>query len=644
MAAPSSAPAPPFLAETHLSTIFGVADRVYKLKKPLTLPFVDQSTRAARELLCHHEVARNRRLAPDVYLGVADVIGTDGAVCDHLVVMERMPAERRLSALVVAGDPSVRRALEDLAGAVAAFHRSADRSPAVQRGGDRAWLAHRWEANAQEMSRFDGTILPRGLVSATLGRALSYLEGREPLLARRRAEGWVCDGHGDLMADDIFVLPDGPRALDCVEFDDRLCHGDVVADVACLAMDLERLGAADLAERWISAYEHESGTTVPRSLLHLHVAYRAQVRAKVAAIRAEQLGAGQAGATGSRGEARIASALLELCDRHLRRSTVRLVLVGGAPGTGKSTLAAALGERFGWQPIRSDVVRKRLAGLPATASAASSFEEGIYRPEATDATYEAMLAEASQCLAQGESVIVDASFTRESHRELARRCAEAASAEVLELRCTLDPAESARRVGARREAGSDASDADASVALRLASEADPWPQAIDVPTDAPPREVADRAAALVDAHGWPSPDRAGGAPPARTSSDGAGADPVDRLDATDCRRLLSLHGVGRVAVTSAALPTVLPVAYHLVGESLVLRLPTGDLTGTIPDNTVIAFEADELDPASGAGWSVHLTGIARHPGPREDVHAGITTVMMDTRAVTGRRTSLPVGL
>ena len=157
--------------------------------------------------------------------------------------------------------------------------------------------------------------------------------------------GRARDGHGDLLADDIFLLDDGPRVLDCLEFDDALRLDDVLADVAFLAMDLERLGRPDLAERFLAAYRAASGDTWPSSLAHHHIAYRAQVRAKVSAIRAEQ---------GVPDSADKAQALLRLALAHLEAGRVRLVLVGGLPGTGKSTARSRhrRGERRGRPALR----------------------------------------------------------------------------------------------------------------------------------------------------------------------------------------------------------------------------------------------------------------------------------------------------
>ena len=171
------------------------------------------------------------------------------------------------------------------------------------------------------------------------------------------------DGHGDLLADDIFCLDDGPRILDCIEFDDRLRHGDVLADVAFLAMDLERVGAADLGGRFLSWYREFAAETYPESLAQHYVAYRAHVRAKVACLRASQ------GDTAAGDRAR---QLLRMTEDHLKPGPGRAHHRRRATWYGKSTLAAALADRLGWTVLRSDEVRKDLAGIGHTTPAASA--------------------------------------------------------------------------------------------------------------------------------------------------------------------------------------------------------------------------------------------------------------------------------
>lgn len=465
------APPPAALAETHSSVVFFVGDRAYKLKKPVDLGFLDFRTREARQAVCHDEVTLNRRLEPDVYLGVADVTGPDGSLCDHLVVMRRMPDDRRLSTLVRSGAP-VDQQVWHIAHRVAAFHAACPREDAADEAAGVEATRRRWEANTAAMLEMP-RVLDTSAVATVQELASRYLAGRQPLLASRIAEGRAVDGHGDLQADDIFCLDDGPRILDCLEFDQALRVGDGLADAAFLAMDLERLGRPDLGWMFLDAYRQHSADVWPRSLAHHQIAYRAQVRAKVRAIRAQQ---GDADAHHE------AVGLLEIATDHLEAARVRLVLVGGLPGTGKSTLASGVGDQIDATVIVSDELRKELAGLPIGQAAPASFEEGIYTQEATDRTYAALLDRAASLLAMGESVVLDASWTDARWRQRARDLAATQVADLTELRCETSRTVAHERIAQRAATGGSSSDATAAIADAMATRDLQWPEATAIDT------------------------------------------------------------------------------------------------------------------------------------------------------------------
>jgi predicted kinase len=187
------------------------------------------------------------------------------------------------------------------------------------------------------------------------------------------------------------------------------------------------------------------------------------------------------------------------CQRHLLDARVQLVVVGGLPGTGKSTLAAALGDELGWPVLRSDEVRKELAGLDSLEHAPAAYGRGLYMPSITDATYETILSRAHQLLAWGESVIVDASFARARWRDEAARLAADADAEHTELHCLLPAPVAAARLARRAAEGRDASDATASIAGEMAHEFDPWPGATAVGTLPPVEDVVPTVLDRLDA-------------------------------------------------------------------------------------------------------------------------------------------------
>jgi len=316
-----------------------------------------------------------------------------------------------------------------------------------------------------------------------------YLSGREALFTQRIAAGRVRDGHGDLQAEDIFCLDDGPRILDCIEFDDGLRHGDVLSDVAFLAMDLERLGAPAAGESFLARYREFAGETYPASLAAHYIAYRAHVRGKVACLRHAQ---------GDPEAAAVAEDLLALTGRHLEAGRVVMVLVGGLPGTGKSTLAAALAGHRGWSVLRSDQVRKELAGLGPDESAPAAFGQGLYRPEITAEVYRTLLDRAATALELGEPVILDASWSDGRWRQAAAEVAGRTASDLVELRCEAPPAAAADRIARRREQGGDPSDATAEVAAVMAARADPWPSAVTVDTTGDPLRSLGQALAALD--------------------------------------------------------------------------------------------------------------------------------------------------
>lgn len=473
------------VAETHISVLFFVGDCAYKLKKPVRFGFLDFSTPELRERACRREVELNRRIAPDVYLGVAEFLGPGATDREHLVVMRRMPVDRRLATLVASG-ADVADDLRDLARLVAVFHAASRTSPAIAAFGSPAAVADRWEGTFRELKPFVGRIVDSEMVERVRSRATRYIAGRHRLFRCRQQQGRVRDGHGDLRADDVFCLPDGPRVLDCIEFDDGLRYVDVLDDACFLAMDLERLGAPQLAARFLAWWREFSGETDPASLADHYIAYRAMVRVKVACLRAAQ------GDSHAIDEAR---ALLRLADRHLERGRVRLVLVGGSPGTGKSTLADALGRELGWVVLRSDLRRKELVGVSPGVHAQEPFRSGIYAPEVTALTYAELLGEARDALRLGESVVLDASWMNASWRRAARLVAHTTSTDLVELQCSAPEAIATERI--RHRPSEDPSDATPAVARAMATRADPWPEAIGVDTSGTPADALEQALATV---------------------------------------------------------------------------------------------------------------------------------------------------
>ncbi len=472
------------VCETHTAILLFAGDRAYKLKKPVDLGFLNYATVTARRAACEREIALNRRFAPDVYLGVGEIRSPGAEEAEPLVVMRRMPPDRRLSRLVRHG-AAVDDVLRAVARRLAAWHAEAPRSHQVDAQGTRDALSARWEAGFAQVRSLaaDGPVADA--VPETERLVRRYLAGRKPLFDARIEQRRVVDGHGDLLAEDIFCLDDGPRVLDCLEFDDGLRYVDGLDDAAFLAMDLEQLGAREAAAYFLAEYSEYSGDPAPRSLWHHYVAYRAFVRAKVSLIQARQGAPGAEPAAG-----RLASATL----RHLRSSAVCLVLVGGLPGSGKSTLSGALADRLGVALLSSDRVRKELAGIPAEQAAAAPYGEGLYATEWTARTYATLLDRAAALLSYGESVVLDATWSTAEQREAALRTAERTSSDLVALHCQVPGDVSATRLGAR---GPGTSDAGLDIAAAMAVREPPWAEAVAVDTSGPLESAVAQALAAV---------------------------------------------------------------------------------------------------------------------------------------------------
>ncbi len=482
----TSAWALPFLtvAETHSGVVVLSADRAHKLKKPVVTGFLDFSTPVLRAAALERELVLNRRLAPDVYLGVVDLDDPLGGLSEPVLVMRRMPDELRLSTMVARGD-AVDAQLVALAHLLADFHGTARRGLDVDAEGGVEALRERWSDNV-EQTRAIG-VLDAGVVDEVALLVARFLDGRGALLAQRVADGCIVDGHADLNAADVFLLPDGPRVLDCLDFDDRLRFVDGLDDVAFLAMDLEHLGRPGLAADFLRAYALTGGgaPAPPASLVHHYVAYRAFVRAKVECLQHTQ---------GRDGAAVQAQRHAELAVAHLRAGTVRLVLVGGQPGAGKSTVARALAAEVGAVVLASDELRAELRSTGVVTGPSGAVGAGAYSAAAKARVLVELLDRARCSLALGVSVVLDASWTTSASRAAARALAVEAGAVLVEVRCTVPVEVAAARIRARTGGLSEATPA---IARAMAGAADPWSTATELDTEQPLAETVATAVRVV---------------------------------------------------------------------------------------------------------------------------------------------------
>jgi aminoglycoside phosphotransferase family enzyme/predicted kinase len=451
---------------THASWVFLTEREVWKLKRPVDLGFLDFRTLEARRRDCEEEVRLNRRLAPDVYLGVAPVYRTDsgcafvgeGPIVDWAVRMRRLPDEASAAALLARGQLDA-RLLATLAERLAVFFRAAPVTPAF---GTPEALAVNLDENFSQVAPFVGELLEQGTFDDVQAFQRSQLARHERRFTARLAEARVREGHGDLRLEHVYFLPGPggriePLVIDCITFNERFRCGDTAAELAFLSMELEAAGRPDLAAGFLARFAEVSDDVGLYGVLDFYLSYRAWVRGKVAAfVAGDPAAPGEVRAL-KRAEARRCFGLSRAfsgppLDRPF------LVAVGGLIGSGKSTLAAALGRELAVPVVSSDRTRKTQAGLAPTAPAGP----GAYTHEARDRTYGEIIRRAGQVLESGRGVILDATFAASGWRQRAAAAAGAANATFVwvEARCSR---EVLRQRLIARAPGSSSSDAGASL-------------------------------------------------------------------------------------------------------------------------------------------------------------------------------------
>ncbi|MFZ1982831.1 MAG: AAA family ATPase [Desulfatitalea sp.] len=448
------------LRETHISLVALAGEFVYKIKKPLDLGFLDFTSLEKRQYYCRQEVALNRRLSRDIYLDVVTITRDDryhlqgsGTVVEYAVKMRRLPDAAAMGRLLTAGRLE-EAAVNALAQRLARFYAEARQDGETAAVGSWATVRRNCEENFAQLEPHAGAAIDRRRFDIVRAATRAFLYRRKTLFDRRIADGHIRDGHGDLRSDHVYFHGNEIQVLDCIEFNDRFRFGDVAADLAFLAMDLDFIGFPATADAFLTAYVAATGDSDLYTLIDFYKCYRAMVRLKVNCFRLEQVAPGQ--------RLPLAQEIRRYEEMAygyaLRYSRPVLWLVCGMPATGKSTVAEALAKHLDVAVLQSDVVRKELFGYKALEAQVNPFEEGIYSKHASGLTYGRLLLLAQEQLAQGRAIILDATFGSRRRREEAVRLARDMDAGVIFIECTCSEATIKARLAAResRQGVSDA--------------------------------------------------------------------------------------------------------------------------------------------------------------------------------------------
>jgi aminoglycoside phosphotransferase family enzyme/predicted kinase len=448
---PRSYPHPPRavrLIQTHASFVFIAPPFVYKVKKPVNFGFLNFSTLEKRRHFCEREVALNRRLSPNIYLGVVPistrngrfVFGAGDKVVEYAVQMRKL-SDRGFLDQLVERDEVVPGDLNRIAIVLKHFYEGQHPTGEVEAWGRIDRLRISTDENFRQTREFVGAAALSSPAPASRERAgvrgpsdagtkatisrpafetIRFYTDRfyarhGRLFASRIKERRIRDCHGDLHLEHIHITPRALHIYDCIEFNDRFRYVDVASDAAFLAMDLDYEGRPDLARYFaIQMASALNDDGMPR-LMDFYKCYRAYVRGKVESLHSVAHAVPEEEHQASAERAR---RYFRLALQYTIAGSQPLVLVVmGRIASGKSTLAHALGAELGWEVYSSDYLRKKMAGFPIYERSSADARRRLYSATMTEKTYERLLATAEAQVQKGDSVILDATFARREHRE-----------------------------------------------------------------------------------------------------------------------------------------------------------------------------------------------------------------------------------
>jgi uncharacterized protein len=460
------------LVQTHISYLFLTGRYAYKVKKPVNFGFLDFSTLERRCHFCEEEVRLNQRGAPGLYLGVVPIRRSSGGdftfegageVIEYAVKMRQFPRGSLFSDLLEAGKLG-EGDIRSLARVVADYHAAAppDRSG---RFGDPQTIRAGLRQDHQESERFLGWLQ----TPQRLGETRAYVEqlvgSLVGLVRQRIADGFVRECHGDLHLDNICHFEGRTLLFDCIEFNEEFRWVDVMHDVGFVAMDLAARARPDLSTLFTNEYAERTGDWTGLRVLPLYLSRQAYVRAKVNSILAADAQAGPETRERATLAARRYYELAWQYARQPRRG--RLIVVCGPSGSGKSTVARHLARRLGAVHLRSDAVRKHLAGTSLDERGGAA----IYSKDMTQRTYRRLIDLALPLAVQGSTVILDARYSRRDQRQSLLDAAAIHGLPILFAYCDASPDVLRARLQART---ADIADANADLVESQRREEEPF--------------------------------------------------------------------------------------------------------------------------------------------------------------------------
>lgn len=419
------------LLQTHSCWVVLTPHYAFKVKKPVDFGFLDFSTLEKRRQFCEREVMLNRRLSPDVYLGVVPIRLTKGRlsfdpvgeIVEYAVKMRRLPERFFMLTRMERGEVTTCH-VDAIVAKLQAFYEAQEPARTIAAWGRVSRLRISTDENFQQTQDYIGKTITRAAFEAIRRYTDAFYRHHRSLFAARIREGRILDCHGDLHLEHIHLGPTRLAIYDCIEFNDRFRYIDVASDVAFLAMDFDFHGRPDLARHFTTHMARALKDPDMLQILHFYQCYRAYVRGKVESLQQSADGVPEA----ERRKSQVrAERYFQLALRYAVCGAKPTVLIAmGRVASGKSTLAQALGRELGCKVFSSDRLRKELAGAPLYVRGSDSERRRLYTKKMSDKTYAALARQALEEVRAHRSVVLDATFSSRRRREaIGKRLARA---------------------------------------------------------------------------------------------------------------------------------------------------------------------------------------------------------------------------
>jgi uncharacterized protein len=423
------------MVQTHISWIFLTGKYVYKIKKPVNFGFLNFTTLERRKVFCEKELELNKRLAEDMYLEVVPInqsngkikVKGPGEIIEYAVKMKEIGQEKMMSKQLEKNKVTL-DTIEKISKILSDFH---SRTKEINQKDTFDVIKFNWNENFEQTKSFVDIVIENEKFDYIESTINKFLIDNKNLFEQRNNEGKIRECHGDLHSGNIFIT-DKIYIFDAIEFNERFRFSDVASEVAFLSMDLDFNKREDLADYFVKKYIEYSDDTKLSKLLNFYKSYRAFVRGKVISFKLNDKSVSEKEKNESK---ELAKKYFDLSFDYTKRFNPKVVVMYGFTGTGKSNLSKLVGKKIKGKIIKSDAIRKELAGVSLTTHKFDNYNEGIYTNDFSEKTYKEMFNRTRELLEKGVSCVLDATFSKKKYRDEAAEIAKQYNSEFFILEC-----------------------------------------------------------------------------------------------------------------------------------------------------------------------------------------------------------------